>query len=288
METLLVLLAAGLTVASAAVESFDYTDQNAWGPTCETGLRQSPVAILNENAVKGNQLIDLYLQEWDVVRDGIFHNTGTTVKFTPNADESTARTTNHQGTYELLQFHLHWGATNDFGSEHVVDGKRASAEIHFVHRRTSVPDDPGKTFAVVGVMAVVDEDAAISGVWTNLSVTDVQGFDEKNNATVRFADLLPSTFPYYQYYGSLTTPDCDEIVQWFLLRETITIPQAYLEQLRMVEHNAEGDLLAFNYRDPQELNGRTVLTHTPGGSGVQPLLSVSAISITLLAIGFRV
>lgn len=33
------------------------------------------------------------------------------------------------GEYELWQFHAHWGAENDRGSEHTVDGKRYPAEV---------------------------------------------------------------------------------------------------------------------------------------------------------------
>ena len=284
------LLAASLTVASAATGSFDYTNQTAWGDisaTCATGMRQSPIAITSDDAVKGDELIDLSLTGWDVVREGSFNNTGTSVKFTPKAGESTARTTNHEGVYELQQFHIHWGATDDVGSEHVVDNVPASAEIHFVHRKNSGQDDAGNALVVVGVMAVVDEDATISGVWNDLNVTGVQNFKGATNISVRFNDLLPANLSYYYYEGSLTTPDCSEVVQWFLLTETITIPQAYLVQLRTVQHNAGGNPLTSNYRETQDLNGRTILMHSPGSSGVKPLLSVTAIFIVLLAIGFR-
>jgi hypothetical protein len=33
------------------------------------------------------------------------------------------------GEYELLQFHAHWGADNDHGSEHPVDGRAFAAEV---------------------------------------------------------------------------------------------------------------------------------------------------------------
>lgn len=33
------------------------------------------------------------------------------------------------GSYRLRQFHLHWGSTDDHGSEHVVDGVRYAAEV---------------------------------------------------------------------------------------------------------------------------------------------------------------
>jgi hypothetical protein len=31
--------------------------------------------------------------------------------------------------YELLQFHAHWGADNEHGSEHTVDGRAFAAEV---------------------------------------------------------------------------------------------------------------------------------------------------------------
>ncbi|KAG8570530.1 hypothetical protein GDO81_011301, partial [Engystomops pustulosus] len=38
-----------------------------------------------------------------------------------------------QASYRLNQFHFHWGPTNDAGSEHTVDGKSYSGELHLVH-----------------------------------------------------------------------------------------------------------------------------------------------------------
>ena len=93
-------------------------------------------------------------------------------------------------------------------------------------------------------------------------------------------DLLPSDLSYYYYEGSLTTPTCDQVVQWFLLKETISIPSAYLMQLREVEENKQGDLLTFNYRDTQDLNGRQVSRYT--ASGVRLLPTVSLLSVMLL------
>ena len=33
-----------------------------------------------------------------------------------------------QHTYRLVQFHLHWGS-EDWGSEHTIDGKQYAAEV---------------------------------------------------------------------------------------------------------------------------------------------------------------
>ena len=128
------------------------------------------------------------------------------MKFTQNSDEPVASTTNHLGTYEVKQFHMHWGATNNVGSEHVVDGTPAAAEIHFVHAKRG--DTSGGTqrdsYAVVGIMAVADDSARISGVWSDLNVEEVQGTGGELNTTVNFYDILPSDLSYYYYEGSLT------------------------------------------------------------------------------------
>jgi carbonic anhydrase len=34
--------------------------------------------------------------------------------------------------YELLQFHAHWGSSNDHGSEHTVDGRAFAAEVKLI------------------------------------------------------------------------------------------------------------------------------------------------------------
>ncbi len=35
--------------------------------------------------------------------------------------------------YELLQFHAHWGSSNDHGSEHTVDGRAFAAEVKIIN-----------------------------------------------------------------------------------------------------------------------------------------------------------
>ena len=70
----------------------------------------------------------------------------------------------------------------------------------------------------------------ISGVWSALNATGLQAqFQAEIRSTVRYSDLLPDELDYYYYEGSLTTPGCSEVVQWFLLKQTIEIPTAYLE-----------------------------------------------------------
>ncbi|XP_062599906.1 carbonic anhydrase 3-like [Saccostrea cucullata] len=38
--------------------------------------------------------------------------------------------------YQLAQWHLHFGSKRDWGTEHAINGKRYSAELHMVHFNT--------------------------------------------------------------------------------------------------------------------------------------------------------
>ena len=68
--------------------------------------------------------------------------------------------------------------------------------------------------------------------------------------------------PYYSYEGSLTTPGCDEVVQWVLYSNPLNISSRQLAVFRTIlDHN--GNPLLQNFRPVQPLNGRTVVLHTP-------------------------
>ena len=64
--------------------------------------------------------------------------------------------------YQLAQFHAHWGGENARGSEHTVDGKSFSAELHLVHYNTKYGDlgnavDKPDGLAVLGMFIKVTE-----------------------------------------------------------------------------------------------------------------------------------
>lgn len=282
-----ILLFTALIAAATSIISFNYTDQAAWGDiegsVCTTGTEQSPIDIRTSQLTESDATIDLILEGWNLTREGTFANEGGhTVQFTPDNDEPNATTTNHQGTYVVQQIHMHWGEDSSVGSEHRIDGQQTALEIHFVHRRTSGPDDARNALTVVAVMAVAGGEDADDDVWRNLRASEVQESEAETEATLRYADLLPSANPSYYYYeGSLTTPLCSEIVQWFVLKERITVPQSFLEQLRMVM-TEEGTPLILNYRDVQDRNGRDVVLHATANSAM-PVNSALVSFVILVA-----
>ena len=71
------------------------------------------------------------------------------------------------------------------------------------------------------------------------------------------SELFPSNFDYYYYEGLLITPPCSETVQWFVLKNAITVPGSYLKSLRKID-NGHGHPLTNNFNQTQNLNGRKV------------------------------
>ena len=282
-----IILTACLVFATANAADkveFSYDEQEEWSGVCvddNTG-RQSPINIVTEDVRESSRLTELRLGDgWRMPISGKYRNNGPgkNVQFDPtNSTRPSVMTTNYLGNYSVLQMHMHWGANNGQGSEHTVDRGSYPLELHFVHQKMGEPNSTIRDdFAVIGVFAEADNSMPISGVWEQLNISAIRSF----NATVPvsgliYSDLLPSSLDYYHYPGSLTTPNCSEVVQWFVLKEPIKVPSEYLTYLRMIETD-DGSSLTLNFRDIQPLGERMVETPLSGS----PKLVASALSILM-------
>ena len=231
---------------------------------CITG-RQSPIDIITSNVREDTSMTPLVFSFWwnKPYSFGSFINNGHSVQFTLNDYSPTTTTGTPVGDYELVQLHFHWGKQFGQGSEHRVDGMQDELEIHFVHSRIGggYGVDPGQLNAVVGVLAEEDSTMTVSGIWQQLDPTQVPNVqDSIYVGGITLSDFLPSNRDYYYYEGSLTTPDCTESVQWFVLKNRIKVPSAFLATLRSGVQGADGTQLTYNFRDVQAINSRVVLT----------------------------
>jgi carbonic anhydrase len=235
-------------------------------PAC-CGTSQSPIDIDVAASVPG------YIEAFDfhnydsVSGEYTITNNGHTVKV---STDNTVYVSGGglDGNYIFNQVHLHWGSTNDVGSEHRVNGWVFPAELHFVHWQESL-GSIAEAYSVTGGLAVI-------GVLLELSDEDNMQLEPMISAlehvpydgdtfaleSFNFLELLPADREcFYRYSGSLTTPDCNESVIWTVLDSTIKISARQLEVLRSVYFNAEGEEdehMEDNYRPIQALNGRTV------------------------------
>ncbi|KAM4707218.1 carbonic anhydrase 9-like [Discoglossus pictus] len=84
--------------------------------------------------------------------------------------------------------------------------------------------------------------------------TLIPGFDIRG--------LLPQRLDrYYRYNGSLTTPPCYQSVNWTIFNQTIKLAPEQLDILEDTIHTEHDHRLQMNYRGPQDLNSRLVLSN---------------------------
>ncbi len=141
-------------------------------------------------------------------------------------------------TYDLAQFHFH------SRSEHRVNGRQFDLEMHLVHKAAD------GQLLVVGIL--FEKGAAnpfLAKFFGNLPQKAHETL-ESSGVTLNPAEALPKDRRYYYYQGSLTTPPCTEDVQWYILRQPMSISPEQLAAFRA--------LYANNYRPVQPLNQRTV------------------------------
>lgn len=214
-----------------------------WGQfseSCEVGMRQSPINIRTskiENDDDDDNDDDDELQfnykstPLVVVNNGrkveVEYEPGSTLKF-------------NDTTFTLKEFHFHTP------SEHTINGKTTPVEAHLVHE-----DTKGER-AVVGVFINPGQARPIlSSILANIPPEGQK--QEVNGTEVNAKNLLPSksSFSFYQYPGSLTTPGCDENVTWLIFKSPIQVSQAQIDQLTNVYPFS-------NVRPTQSLNDREV------------------------------
>lgn len=205
-----------------------------------------------------------------------------------------------------LQMHLH------SPSEHTIDSKSFDVEVHFVNtflENMAEPDAANQDFdklLVVGVMF----DRAAGGNQENLLLKKWIDLYEANNNTsyMDLSEFAPDTNQFYHYKGSLTTPPCSEIVEWFVLKEVQTISDAQLEKIQEYTHSwsdpkkkekddeggepDERRMLADakkpgNNRETQFKNSRNVfVTYSEGGADGASTIISGAASLLALATVF--
>jgi len=118
-------------------------------------------------------------------------------------------------------------------SEHSVNGIHYDAEIHLVHKKD---DDE---LLVIGVFFDVEEGHP-GNSWLmedfslfELEVADAEG-DSEYTAPIfdvkSFLEKLEDK-DFYHYEGSLTTPTCDEIVEWIVYKTPVFISPKNFETL---------------------------------------------------------
>ncbi|VDD91276.1 unnamed protein product [Enterobius vermicularis] len=298
---------------------FGYTETDGphtWNGSCRVGKRQSPVDIKSSEVVYDETIPRLQFVNYDQSSGSFFvENNGITCKIflgfwlrkkswkikmacfpvvfhgfaNWGANQPYIRGGTLQGEYALETMHIHWGIKNETGSEHTLGGLHYPAELHFVHKKRGHTDGvplKGDSLAVVAAFMLIDSEgksfapfeAAIKDVLHN------PGRSSKQKQAYSLTDLLPgSVETFYTYEGSLTTPNCEEVVIWIVLGDPITVTAEQMDLIR--ETKMSGDLsTGSNSRPTQPLLGRKVRfrpTARLSNMGLSPRNSINLITVLL-------
>ncbi|KAJ1555764.1 hypothetical protein HK405_013436 [Cladochytrium tenue] len=235
--------------ASVAAKAFGYTPANAevadpahWAdfyPACG-GMQQSPINIAAAGGcTSGAAPLNL---------------AGDCTNYTLTKTEEAYKVA-VVGAYNLVGFHIH------SLSEHKIDGLQYDAETHFVHNRTD-----GGALLVVGLYLQASDDPGV--VTDPFLATILNGMDTLAGAAqpisltlTSYSTMLRSKLTggtVFNYAGSLTTPPCSEIVDWWVVRAPTLVARADLD--RLYQHALEFAIYdnGRNARPTQQLNGRSV------------------------------
>ncbi|XP_072024772.1 carbonic anhydrase 7-like isoform X2 [Amphiura filiformis] len=179
-----------------------------------------------------------------------------------------------KSTYQAAQFHFHWGSIDSQGSEHTLNGKHYPAEMHIVHwdrdNYQSIGEAVGHKngLAVLGVFLEVGKPNPTFDELVQV-IDKIMFKDDKHTFPGVFpiAGLMPQKEDlknYFYYEGSLTTPHCNEVVQWIVYKTPIEVSLKQLQALRSVygdlklEDGSANTHLVDNFRPTQPLNHRKV------------------------------
>ncbi|KAG7319436.1 hypothetical protein KOW79_016579 [Hemibagrus wyckioides] len=234
------------------------------------GPRQSPINIIPSQAQFDSSLKPLKIHYDPSTSKDIMNNGHSFQVNFLDEDDSTILTGGPvTGTYRLTQFHCHWGASDDKGSEHTVDGIKYPCELHLVHWNTKYANfgeavDKPDGLAVIGVfLKIGSANPRLQKVLDTFDAIKAKGhqttfknFDPKN--------LLPASLNFWTYEGSLTTPPLFESVTWIVLRDPISVSSAQMEKFRKLLFSSEEEhprCMCDNYRPPQPVKGRKVRTN---------------------------
>lgn len=195
------------------------------------GNAQSPINIRTNAISKVDTLVAI---EFNYGKSDVtIINNKHTVQFNITGDNNVKL----NGTdYKLLQFHYHTP------SEHTIDGNHYPIEVHFVHKNSDT------NFAVLGVL--FKEGASNTLFDTYLENFPTSEGEFKSKDSIDLLSLFPNNKSYYNYKGSLTTPPCSEVVNWYVLKTPLTASKQQIEIFSKILNN--------NYRPVQSLNGREV------------------------------
>lgn len=234
-------------------EKLDYVNESNWGSeVCKSGKHQSPINLpKKEQCEPVNQVSIEEISYTPVINEKLqyFHD----YKFMVDTSKNGYIKIKKEG--EIFKFNLH-DIHFHLNSEHTIDGVLYKMEAHLVHTLDKeCQDKTGKNqYLVIGL---IFDSSVTNQVYDKTPFLKLFNFDTQEVIPElkfnEFYEDINNTFYFYE--GGLTTPGCDETVNWIVVdkifgmnSEVFTIFKNYVGQ-----YYPDG-----NNRKIQALNDRTI------------------------------
>jgi len=196
-------------------------EKNGADWSCD-GQEQSPIDIVTSTVINSPaQILKIWWNE-NPIKTKVVDNGHTLMLNAPASRCVGVNDSRICELFEAIQLHFHEP------SEHTIDGYQFPLEMHIVH--TLIPDhfDEGVTrnLAVLGFFFELDDTKPPNTFIDSLNLTNI-GVEIEINFQLFLGDIhIPD---FFAYKGSLTTPPCSEIVNWFVLEKSLHITSQQLD-----------------------------------------------------------
>uniref|UniRef100_K3WJL8 Carbonic anhydrase n=1 Tax=Globisporangium ultimum (strain ATCC 200006 / CBS 805.95 / DAOM BR144) TaxID=431595 RepID=K3WJL8_GLOUD len=250
------------SVVAEGEKSYGYKENDAsmygpsqWAaqyPTSCAGKRQSPINIASKTSLtKGSRKQPLQFAG----SCSSYKMTQTEDSYKGTVQGGSCTLAANGASYSMSQFHIH------APSEHTVNGKVYDGEVHFVHSNAD-----GSKLLVVGAFLEKKSkgktDPWVASVFNAANrVNSTASVDVSLESYSKVLLSAASKGREFNYPGSLTTPTCSEIVDWWVLEQPLQVSsadfvkfQANLKKLHATDNGR-------NARPTQPLNGRTITVY---------------------------
>ncbi|XP_017276774.1 carbonic anhydrase IV c [Kryptolebias marmoratus] len=249
-------------------------DPSRWAvqfPRCG-GLHQSPINIVTRKVQVNSSLPPFsFIGHTDIINITVKNNGHYAHFGLPPSVRLTGG--GLPGHYRASQFHFHWGGSGRPGSEHTIDGERFPMELHIVHIKEPYRSlaEAERDTAGIALLAFLFEETAEDHPHLGTVIAALGRVKHNGSNTVipnfRLSDVIPAAEDlrsYYHYVGSMTTPGCEQAVDWTVFHRMLSISSRQLEAIVEQCQFWTGQPMTDIYRPTQPLDGRVVYRSKSG------------------------